>query len=228
MLNGFTIQNGFATNTFDEGGGLFIYDTSPIITNNTITNNQACSAAGLAIDYGASPLIQGNTITQNNQGGCSGGTWGGGIGIHAGGSPQIIGNIITNNSTEETGGGIGMFIGGTPTIENNFISGNSSTDTGGGIGLVNDAVAKIIQNVIVGNTAPNGGGGVACEVPNNPSDNCFLINNTIANNITSSPGSEVLLSGFDHQVQVVNNIVLATVPKSRSSATRPTAQPLQR
>lgn len=207
VLNGFTIQNGFATNTFDEGGGLFIYETSPTITNNIITNNQACSAAGLAIDYGASPLIQGNTITQNNQGGCSGGTWGGGIGIHAGGSPQIIGNIITNNSIEEIGGGIGMFIGGTPTIENNFISGNTSDDTGGGIGLVNDTLAKIVQNVIVGNSGTNGGGGVACSVPDNPSDNCFLINNTISNNITSSPGSEVLLTGFDQQVQIVNNVV---------------------
>lgn len=58
VLNGFTIQNGFPTNMFDEGGGIYVYNASPTITNNIITNNQACSAAGIAINYGASPSFR--------------------------------------------------------------------------------------------------------------------------------------------------------------------------
>ena len=205
VLNGFTITEGFPTPAEGyDGGGILASGTSPTITNNIITNNQACEGAGIAI-FGGSPLVQGNTISHNVQGGCTGGTTGGGVEIE-GGSPQIIGNVISNNSIELNGGGIGIFGGGIPVIRGNLITGNSSETWGGGIGTVNDVTLLVIENIIVGNTAPSGGG-VYCSVPNDPSSGCFLTNNTVTSNSSSSPGTEVDMTGFYTQSQLVNNII---------------------
>jgi len=79
VINGFTIQNGFpSSGSMGDGGGILIDNTSPTIIDNIITNNQACEGAGMAI-LGGSPLVQGNTISYNVEGGCSGGTVGGGF-----------------------------------------------------------------------------------------------------------------------------------------------------
>ena len=75
---------------------------------------------------------------------------------------------------------------------------------------MNDSDTNIIQSVIIANVATGegaNGGGVACSVSNG-SRGCFLINNTIANNTSSSPGGQVFLGGYDSQVQVINNIII--------------------
>src|SRR5208283_671884 len=116
VLNGFTITNGVAqfASAF-AGGGIHISSASPTITKNIITNNQACNGGGIDVNAG-SPLIQGNTITQNTEGGCSGGTMGGGIFIQGASNAQIIGNTISNNPYWYQGGGIALDAAGSPLI----------------------------------------------------------------------------------------------------------------
>jgi len=213
VLNGFTIQNGFGTpNSGYDGGGILIRGSSPTIINNIIAHNQACSGAGMAV-YGGSPLIKGNTIDHNVQGGCSGGTDGGGILLQAAGSAQIIGNIITNNTIYFDGGGIGLFAAGTPTIQGNIISGNSATDMGGGISMVNSSDANIVENLITNNTAPEGGG-VAFLVPSG-NRGPFLVNNTIAgNDASSAQGSDILSQGFASQAKLINNVIVGKTGES--------------
>jgi hypothetical protein len=60
-LESFTIRNG---NTGSDGGGLYMYNLSPDITNNTITDNGATIGGGIYVSY-SSPIIEGNIITDN-------------------------------------------------------------------------------------------------------------------------------------------------------------------
>lgn len=118
VIDGFTITGGNAC----YGGGIFIYNASPTISNNIITENTAasydtysCSMSGFYFDrygcgggifcYDSSPLIMNNVISNNTANFQNGiqqigsdywGGLGGGIFCH-GGYPVIIGNTITNN-----------------------------------------------------------------------------------------------------------------------------------
>lgn len=212
VLSGFTIRNGYSNfnvPNFGDGGGIFISGGSPTITNNVITNNQACEGVGIWVHFG-SPLIQGNTISNNSQFGCSGGI-GGGIAI--GGEPnttQVIGNLIKNNSMPQStgGGGIGLnSVGSGPLIQNNIISGNNGgINWGGGIVMINDESPEIVQNLIIDNTAGEGGGILWIIPVSTPG--ILLLNNTIAHNDSTS-GSAIYDGGFDTNMAIQNNLIIA-------------------
>jgi len=215
VLNGFTIQNGRADGTISnqnfDGGGIYIYSTSPTIMNNIVQHNTACSeGGGIAVEFSSS-RIDGNTVQNNTQFGCSGGPGGGGIAIGGAGQAQIIGNVIANNTWPSgDGGGISMNAAGTPTIKNNIITGNTATGVspaaqGGGISMSNDSDALIIQNLIYNNSAGQGGG-VYFGVPFG-ARGPILVNNTIVGNFGGSQGSAVYANGFDNQVQFFNNVL---------------------
>jgi hypothetical protein len=208
VLNGFTLTNGNAANTFpNSGGGIAIQGvspTSPTITNNVISQNIACNGGGgIAISSG-SPVIRANVIVGNAQATtCGGGIGGGGISIE--GNPQILGNVIVGNSFPSSGGGIALF-GGSPLIRSNLIVGNmSGTGAGGGISMVNQANANITQNLISGNSATQGGG--IYWLVSFSGVGPLLVNNTIVDNDSAS-GSALFGDGFQSQVKVVNNLII--------------------
>ena len=209
ILRGFTIRNGKASsNTFtQDGGGIRIATASPRIINNVISNNFACSGGGGISVVQGNPLISGNTISGNSQSGCSGGTGGGGIGVIGGTSAQITNNTIQSNTWSSAGGGgISLNGAGSATLSSNTISGNSSSE-GGGIDIVNASNMLLQQNRITGNTAATGAG-IYWLVPSG-SRGPRLVNNTIAENNATSQGSGIYADGYDIQVQLVNNIIVA-------------------
>lgn len=203
VLDGFTIRNGAVAVGSTTGSGIYVADSSPTIKNNIITDNLGCQGSGIDVYFG-SPLIQGNTITNNKQGGCVGGTGGGGILIGGASQPQILNNTISGNTTGVDGGGISLFAAGTPTISGNIISGNAAAGAGGGIAMANDSDAIVTDNVFTGNTA-NQGGGIEALVPSGalgPS----VVNNTFFADIATVDGSEFYLNGFYAQTNFFNNI----------------------
>jgi parallel beta-helix repeat protein len=212
VIHGFTIQNGDGgAGSSYEGGGIRIFNASPTVTGNIVTNNVACAdGAGIAVEF-SSALVQSNVISNNSQSGCSGGE-GAGIDVGGAGSAQIIGNTIENNTWGSgNGGGIALFAAGTPTLKNNIIRGNVATGVspaaqGGGISIVNDSDAIIVQNLIYNNTAGQGAG-IYFGVPNG-SRGPVLVNNTIVGTNSSSQGSAVYAVGFDDQVQFFNNLLI--------------------
>ena len=116
-LAGFTIRNGrpgFDTPGFGDGGGIRIVNGArPVILQNVITTNRACTGVGISSRF-SSPDIRENLITGNIQSGCSGGVGGGGISVTGDEGQflftQIVGNTITDNSLNSaSGAGISLF-----------------------------------------------------------------------------------------------------------------------
>jgi hypothetical protein len=150
VLSGFTIQNGFQNGGF--GAGITITSASPTISANVITGNHAAAAIGIFVN-GGSPLITNNTIANNDQTGAGdGGIGGGGIAVSgtdtSPSNPQIISNTITNNSVAAggDGGGISVTYFSSPLIQGNMIRAISAYNDGGGISLdsYNSPVASTV------------------------------------------------------------------------------------
>lgn len=225
VLQGFTLQHGNAPFAYSyEGAGVHISGASPTIVGNVITANSACgNGTGISVAF-ASPVIRDNTITGNfKQAGC-GGDDGGGILVRGAASAQIIHNTITNN-TSDFGGGISLFASGTPTLLDNTISNNTAGIQGGGVYMVNQSDVTFVQNLVTGNTSAQNGGGLYIGIPSGDRGP-LLVNNTVAGN--SGSDSSVFLGGFDAQVQLSNNIVVASnaQPAVLCDTTYSTASPI--
>jgi len=213
ILKGFTITNGLANGAQDSGGGILIYGggTSPSIIGNVITANSACSQGGGIYVIAGAPLIQGNTISNNFQSGCVGGE-GAGIAVDNGESGlEIIGNTISLNVWRSgNGGGMNINAFGSTVIENNLITRNTATGVspasqGGGIYINAGANVSLIQNLIDGNSADQGGG-VYLGAQGGTSET--VLNNTIANNISSQEGSAIYVAGSPSNIEFFNNLLI--------------------
>lgn len=212
VLSGFTIQNGITNvSSLVDGGGIFIANSSPTITNNIIQNNEACDGGGgVAVEF-SSALVKGNII--RNNGACpNSAPDGAGIYILGTGSAQIIGNVIQNNvSTNSStqviafGGGIMLNGGGSVLIENNLISGNSSYNAGGGIAMFNDVSSGtiVVQNLIMNNNSMSGSGVYWSSPP------AVFADNTVTDGSASSD-STWSVDDFGSLVTVANNIIVAS------------------
>lgn len=206
VLAGLTITNGYA----EDGCGININNSSPIITHCTITANSSdedgIRGGGIYIRDG-SPTIRYCRISENL---FTGRSWGGGIYCYNS-SPTITYCTITGNQVRDGGGGISCYynsspiishctisgnvvtfrIGGgilchdgNPTITNCIIANNSSGDSGGGIRLYRSD-ATISECTITGNSDNVLGGGIYFELGRLMITNCILWGNTAPN------GSEI-------------------------------------
>jgi len=172
VVDGFTIQNGNAM----RGGGIYCYESSPMITNNIITGNSAYGRCGGGIycEYSDSTII--NNIIAGNSVSSAGG---GGGGIYCQDFfATIKNNTITSNSAT-LGGGI-YREDSFATIKNNTITGNSASHRGGGIYCETNPPMitnnTIIGNTITGNLASEGGGIYCCNLAVPTLINCILWN----------------------------------------------------
>ena len=135
-LDGFTIRNG--TGTYFEldpgswnyvGGGIFCLNSSPTITNCTISGNRASYACGGISCDSSSPTITNCTISGNTA------DYSGGIGCRD--SFPIITNCTISDNNADIGAG-GIYCGqSNPTITHCTMSGNSAGTFGGAIACEN-------------------------------------------------------------------------------------------
>lgn len=95
ILCGFTIRNGYQQNI---GGGIFCRDSSPLISDNIITNNEAGQFGGGIYCSNASPRLVNNVIVNNMS------VSGGGIYCCLNSSPYLLLNTIAYNSSTYGGG----------------------------------------------------------------------------------------------------------------------------
>lgn len=231
ILNGFTIQNGFAVPSpmgnqiINSGGGVFVSNASPTISNSVIANNQGC---GVDI-YGksAGPLIQSNDIAGNvptSSSTACGMINGAGIAITFGTGTQIIGNIVDGNTSTNNGDGIdGIFVADL-LLKNNIIR-NNQAPAQPGVSLQLGGNLSLIQNLIYGNTSTASsssilkGSGIILYAPpagSGATAALLMINNTVYGNVSVSPsslatsGEQAEIDGSTYvQSTIANNLFIS-------------------
>jgi parallel beta-helix repeat protein len=154
IVEGFTITAGMAV----DGGGIYIRDSSPTITNCSIIDNTANYDGGGLFIRDGSPTITNCTIGSNtaDQGG-------GGLFIREG-TPAINQCTIKGNAANKDGGGIYCRDNGNATIINCIIEDNIAGEDGGGLAS-DDGVPAIggtrfcgnLPNHIAGTWSDTGG-----------------------------------------------------------------------
>ena len=160
VLEGFSITNMNFDGTshegrdpVDQGGGIYITNSSPTIRNNVIINCEVSGSGGGIYLENSSMFMTDCTVYNND-------AWKYGGGFFIGSSnendpPSIIDCTITNNEAQY-GGGFYIW-GDTAVVINNNISDNYSDHNGGGIGIVSTNVL-LCGNYISGNDGGYGGG----------------------------------------------------------------------
>jgi len=187
------------------GGGIFCYQSAPVISGNVITNNIAYEGSdktgyggGIAFYHCGGTLIGSNTVISNTAN-TTGYGEGGGISLGYSDDVLIGSNIIMSNTAgtdpDSRGGGIYLEHSNTGPhyhIVGNTIQGNSAAADGRGFGggvHLFYSNATLDSNFILGNRATYGGG-----VQINNSTFFTMTNNIMAQNslngvrTSASPG----------------------------------------
>jgi len=165
-IEGFTLTAGTGTTTTlpatgSYGGGIFSYESSPIIKNNRFTASGYAdatnySAGGAIACYGGTPVIEGNTITSSVA------QSGGGIYLYQT-NATLRRNVITGSAPNveytgtKIGGGIYAYQA-TAALEKNRVSQNNGYRKGGGIYSYLSTLTMNEDTVSVNACALNGAG----------------------------------------------------------------------
>ncbi|RRR78034.1 MAG: hypothetical protein EI684_00805 [Candidatus Viridilinea halotolerans] len=141
ILDGFTITSGNANGADPDnaGGGIRNQNSSPMLRNLIIHNNNAFQFGGGIYNLTSSPTLV-NVVISGNVSGESGG----GMSNDTNSSPTLTNVTISGNRTLNTnGGGIENYGGSNPNIRNSIIWGNA------GGAFFNTASAPVVNNSIV-------------------------------------------------------------------------------
>jgi len=206
-LYGFTLRNGNGTDVFGWkycGGGVCCLNSSPILSNNIITENHVNYFGGGIYSDGGHGVFINNTITKNKAD-----DQGGGI-CCRGCSPIINGNNISNNRSY-SGGGLSFRWGVSCTLLNNFIAENNAT-IGGGIYCYSNVYLLLLNNTINNNSSRKYGGGVASFAAG-----IKYVNNIIYNNETVYKGGG-LCHEASYGMTVINSILWNNIAAKGSEA----------
>ncbi|MBT3168484.1 MAG: T9SS type A sorting domain-containing protein [Candidatus Cloacimonetes bacterium] len=124
LTTNFTIQNGSS----DYGGGIRCEESSPNLTNITITCNSAVDyGGGISCRYSSNPSLENVTFTNNSA------NHGGGLYCFYSSNPSLENVTFTNNSAADYGGGIHCGYNANPSLENVIITNNFAYSRGGGL-----------------------------------------------------------------------------------------------
>lgn len=167
IIEGFTVKNG-SGDKYDDGGGIYINNSSAYISKNVIIENFVGGDGGGIYIRGktSSVNISDNQIKDNQAYGSI--SDGAGITI-TNGKHTVQNNTITNNKAGLSGGGIYIY-SGDHIIEGNTFT-NNTTKFGGGLDT-SSAYVVVKNNTFESNTATNSGGAFniysgICNVSNN-------------------------------------------------------------
>ena len=166
LIDGFTIKNG----STDYGGGVR-GDGPVIVSNNIITDNEACFGAGICV-MDVDAIITKNFVVGNNGAPSYNDSSGGGILCYN--SAAIIANNIIADNTAGYAAGL-MCVGPDPmTISGNSIVNNTAMYDGGGV-YADGLPGTIANNIVAFNSS-----GFYCYAANsvNLYHNCVFGNQT--------------------------------------------------
>jgi parallel beta-helix repeat protein len=200
----FIVRNCIIENnsSYRGGGGLYVFNSNPIIENNIFRNNQAFEGGAMYLHY-SNALVRNNEITNNKADNyanvSSSSLSGGGVYIGSYSSPHLTNNVIKNNYAKYEGGGASINSNYHTVFEGNLIIGNTSRD-GGGV-FLDFSQTYFLNNVFARNTATQYGGAMYMDYTPGPK----LINNSIILNTANQAGGGLYL--FAANATVLNSII---------------------
>ncbi len=213
-LGGFTLTGGSGAYSpgmfYYPGGAIRIFDGSPTVRDNLITNNKAYRrGGGIYIGRGATPAIVNNRIVSNSVITVEGDDTNAGGGIYVASGPALIrNNTILSNTAQTEGGGIYVGWNVEAAIISNTIAYNSLSDqpNGQGAGIHTtglDTVVVIRGNLIHDNLLKSGfeGSGLYVSSP------AMIDSNWIEANKGPDERSALCISDVTNPVTVTNNVI---------------------
>lgn len=224
ILEGFALSGG--TGIPDiwgsvNGAGVYIDDSSPLLRNLIIRDNEATQGAGAYlvasearieestfvgnaafIGAGAYVLAGAPTFTSVTFEDNTARNAGGGIALQNT-FARVENFILTGNRGGDFGGGA-YVTGGRPVLENGLLADNTDTFAGGGI-YTNNARVQLLNCRIVGNDADAGGGIYIAGL----SDDAVIANTIITGNTNTIWGGAAVFNGSSPLF--VNNTVTANL-----------------
>ncbi|HXV75680.1 MAG TPA: right-handed parallel beta-helix repeat-containing protein, partial [Candidatus Polarisedimenticolaceae bacterium] len=219
------------------GGGIFVFDSSPTITNNEIVDNALSHAnatkefwgGGIYLGGGSyagptQPVITYNLIQENAADPDTGNSNGLGGGIYVGlySAPVIDSNTIRSNKagdtnkTNQRGGGGGLVVYSispavTPTISMNLIQDNVAADFGGGLALSQAFLGSVDfpSQGKVENNVFELNRSFSGGALNTTTTNGLITGNTFADNTADFGGAITIATSenLDDQATLINNLV---------------------
>ncbi|MDJ0582558.1 cadherin domain-containing protein [Crocosphaera sp.] len=185
LLDGFTISDGNANGSTDDGngGGVFLDNANPTLSNIIFTENNATNGGGLYSENGSNPILTNTTFEFN--------TATNGAAIYNDlSSPQITNGTFRLNVANNSGGAIFNTSSSNPTIINSVFSRNSANTSNGGAVFNNLSNPNFINSSFSGNVAVTGG-----AISNSSSS--VSLNNSIlwGNNDSSNTGAQIAGTG---------------------------------
>ncbi|MDE0961135.1 MAG: right-handed parallel beta-helix repeat-containing protein, partial [Planctomycetota bacterium] len=213
-LNGFTIRGGggVLVNGVRKGGGIYIIDSSPRISNCIVLENQAAVGAGLAIDGGNVTPIQLDQVEfSQNQAVDSGG----GIAITGSNAGVSLVNCLIQNNHADIVGGALYCESSNLQLQSCQIVGNNTDLLAGGIWIYQNSDATFLNCEIAENvTAVTGGGMVVSDFSRVTLDHCLIRDNEGG----TSGGGVLMDSGDGSDAQVFRFCVFYGNSASASGA----------
>jgi len=213
---GFTFTGGNSGE--GQGGGVTIFNSSPVLRDCIIEGNRAQYGGGVSVIVGSNPFIHNNIIRNNSasQGGA-------GIFVNINSVPTIVRNTITGNIANgpwtgipgggPSGAGIYMLnLEGNqnayvqPIVLGNTISSNTANFAGGGIIIGKGINAVVEDNTINANSAAYGGGIHLESVTSQPIlDSNRITNNAAITTIYTDAGQGGGISVYNQSRPTISN-----------------------
>jgi hypothetical protein len=156
-ISGLTLQNGRRDHANSGGGGIYLYESSPEITNCVFRNHLGYLGPGVFATHRSHPVVAFNVFHDNE------GYLGGAVAAYVDCSPLVYNNVMYDN-TAVSGGGI-LCLNSAPVIMRNTIVGNSAGEAGGGAVYLDSSPALIDGNVMAWN---KGTGAIFCLDTDDP------------------------------------------------------------
>ncbi len=168
ILDGFGITAGNANELWSIdalGGGMYNYESSPMLSNCTFSGNWAIEQGGGMYNFLSLPVLTNCTFSGNS-------AWNGGGMYNSASSP------VFTNCTFEGNSGTGMWNHESSPMLNNCTFEGNSGDSGGGMRNSGDSSPTLTNCTFKGNSTTNYGGGMS----NNGDSSPTLTNCTFADN----------------------------------------------
>ena len=149
LLNGFTIEGGYADGEgHNQGGGMLVSYASPSLINLIFRDNYAVTGGGLATDHSTNGVLM-NVLFLNNQA-----VYGGGLSSTL--SSASMTNLVILGNQAAYGGGLFTGEWGEPVLANPVFSGNQASAQGGAVYDASGRSPVLANATFSNNSAPEG------------------------------------------------------------------------